>query len=74
MNTRLCACVALLLAGCAVGPDYHRPPLDVPGQYRDIAATEDGSGNASVGDSGWWEVYSDPDLQALLNDRDQEQL
>ena len=67
MNRGLCACAALLLAGCAVGPDYHRPPLDVPGQYRDIAVTEDGSGNASVGDNGWWEVYSDPDLQALLN-------
>ncbi|HEX9140362.1 MAG TPA: efflux transporter outer membrane subunit [Steroidobacteraceae bacterium] len=67
MNKPLYASAAMLLAGCAVGPDYHRPPLDVPGQYRDVAATEGGPGNAaSLGDSGWWEVYSDPDLQSLL--------
>ena len=68
MNQWLYASAALLLAGCAVGPDYHRPPLDVPGRYRDADATQSGAGNAaSLGDSGWWEVYSDPDLQALLN-------
>jgi multidrug efflux system outer membrane protein len=59
---------AALLAGCAVGPDYHRPPLDVPPQYRDAApaATAAADSAQSVGDRGWWEVYSDPDLQALL--------
>src|SRR5271168_3126142 len=73
MNKWLSACAAVLLAGCAVGPDYHRPPLDMPGQYRDAGAAAPGAaaagpGNAaSLGDSGWWEVYSDPDLQALLN-------
>ena len=57
-----------LLAGCAVGPDYHRPPLDVPAHYRDAAPAAAGVAGdaASFGDSGWWEVYSDPDLQALL--------
>ena len=29
-------CAAALLAGCAVGPNYHRPPLDVPAEYRDV--------------------------------------
>ncbi len=57
-----------MLAGCAVGPDYHRPSLDVPAHYRDAApAAASAAGDAvSLGDSGWWEVYSDPDLQALL--------
>ncbi len=61
-------CAATLLAGCAVGPDYHRPSLDVPAHYRDAApAAASAAGDAaSIGDSGWWEVYSDPDLQALL--------
>ncbi len=35
MKSWLCACA--LLAGCAVGPDYHRPSLDVPAHYRDAA-------------------------------------
>jgi multidrug efflux system outer membrane protein len=69
MKRWLCACA--LLAGCAVGPDYHRPSLDVPAHYRDTAPTAAGAAGAagemaSFGDSGWWEVYSDPDLQALL--------
>ncbi len=61
-------CAAALLTGCAVGPDYHRPSLDVPAHYRDAApAAASAAGDAaSIGDSGWWEVYSDPDLQALL--------
>jgi multidrug efflux system outer membrane protein len=69
VRKRLCVAVAALLAGCAVGPDYHRPSLDVPAQYRDVAPTTAGatSDAASIGDSGWWEVYSDADLQALLS-------
>jgi multidrug efflux system outer membrane protein len=68
MSKRLGVAAALLLAGCAVGPDYRRPSLDVPAQYRDVAptATSAAAGAASMGDSGWWEVYPDPDLQALL--------
>ena len=67
MTRRLCVAAAVLLAGCAVGPDYHRPSLDVPQQYRDVAPTgSDATGDASLGDGGWWEVYSDAELQALL--------
>jgi multidrug efflux system outer membrane protein len=68
MSKRLCVGVAMLLAGCALGPNYHRPSLDMPAQYRDVAPTTTAAaGNtASMGDSGWWEVYSDADLQALL--------
>jgi multidrug efflux system outer membrane protein len=69
MSKRLCVAAAALLAGCAVGPDYQRPSLDVPAQYRDVApTTPDTTGDTpSLGDSGWWEVYSDANLQALLS-------
>jgi multidrug efflux system outer membrane protein len=67
MSKQLCVAGAALLAGCALGPNYHRPSLDVPAQYRDVAPTTTGSGYAlSLGDSGWWEVYPDASLQALL--------
>jgi multidrug efflux system outer membrane protein len=57
--------VALLLAGCMVGPDYHRPAIDAPGAYRvdsqaSIASPE------SLGDEKWWEVFQDPVLQQLI--------
>jgi outer membrane protein, multidrug efflux system len=68
MKKRLWASATVLLAGCAAGPNYQRPSLDVPAQYRDVAPTTTGAAAdaASLGDSGWWEVYSDPELQALL--------
>jgi multidrug efflux system outer membrane protein len=53
---------ALIAAGCAVGPDYRRPSVDVPAQYRGV---EPGP-SSSMGDSGWWEVYPEPGLQSLL--------
>jgi multidrug efflux system outer membrane protein len=66
---RLTLLAALLPIGCALGPNYHRPALDVPGKYREGApsAESEPMDAASMGDSGWWQVYSDPNLQALLD-------
>jgi outer membrane protein, multidrug efflux system len=68
MNKWLWMCAAVMLAGCMVGPNYRRPSLDVPAQYREAVpdAASAAANSPSVGDQGWWEVYSDPDLQALL--------
>ncbi len=30
----------LLVGGCMVGPDYQRPPLDVPSAYKEPAPTD----------------------------------
>ena len=54
---------ALLLAACAVGPQYSRPTLDVPDTFRDQTAA---SGASSLADLSWWDVYKDPTLQQLL--------
>jgi outer membrane protein, multidrug efflux system len=57
--------VAFVLAGCAVGPDYSRPKLPVPpdfrGQSPDVPV-----GEHSIGDLAWWEVFQDDTLQKLL--------
>jgi multidrug efflux system outer membrane protein len=55
----------LLLAGCMVGPNYQRPAIDAPGDYRgnsqpSIAPAE------SLGNEKWWEVFQDPVLQQLI--------
>jgi multidrug efflux system outer membrane protein len=56
---------ALLLAGgCALGPNYHRPGQEVPEGYRFEVNPTPGS----FADQGWWQVYEDPTLQALLTD------
>lgn len=59
------AWVALLASGCTVGPNYHRPDVMVPQTYRGAAATAPSTA-ASFGDEKWWEVFQDPQLQALI--------
>src|SRR5262249_51812470 len=58
-----CALLVLFLAGCAVGPDYERPSVEAPSQYKEwkVAQPQDG---ASRGE--WWEVFGDPALNALM--------
>lgn len=51
-----------LLAGCAIGPKYHRPPVDAPATFRD----EPTRSTASLGALPWWEVFHDPTLQHLV--------
>jgi multidrug efflux system outer membrane protein len=59
--TRAAAAAAAWLAGCAVGPDYQRPPLDVPDAYR-----EPNAGSAAPAlEAEWWRLFADPDLVAL---------
>lgn len=53
----------ILLAGCAVGPNYKKPEINTPGNYR-FAPTQTTN---SFGDLPWWEVFQDPQLQDLIH-------
>src|SRR6202158_2152178 len=57
----------LLSAGCAVGPNYKRPIVDVPGTYRG-SMPQDATPPApeSLGNQKWWEVFQDKQLQDLI--------
>ena len=52
---------ALLLAGCAVGPNYKRPAVAVPDQYR--GATADAS---SLAGKKWSDLFQDDALRQLV--------
>lgn len=54
---------AILMAGCVVGPDYRRPAIDVPDQFRSQIAASDA---ASLADLPWWNVFRDGRLQELI--------
>ena len=56
---------AVLLAGCTVGPNYRRPDVPVPPDFRG-RAVEAPAGPASLGDLAWWQVFQDETLQALI--------
>ncbi len=61
--------VVLLLSGCAVGPNYKRPSVDVPGAYRAASPQEatPSAPESSLGDLKWWEVFQDKQLQDLIH-------
>jgi outer membrane protein, multidrug efflux system len=52
----------LLLAGCAVGPNYHRPPVNAPAAFRGEAQ----AATNSFADLPWWQVFHDDTLQNLI--------
>jgi multidrug efflux system outer membrane protein len=54
--------VLAVLAGCAVGPDYKKPVVSTPAQFR-FAANQNTN---SLGDLPWWQVFNDPQLQNLI--------
>lgn len=61
--------LALLLGGCAVGPDFKQPPLNDPGAYRDTSEGSNGvHGVESFADLHWQEVFSDPQLSAYIEE------
>lgn len=67
MRAALFTASLLLLAGCTVGPNYHRPVVNVPATYRGADAAEAGPPTAtSFGDEKWWTVFEDPELQKLI--------
>ena len=66
MKKLLSLTFAVLLAGCAVGPNYKRPTVNVPTDYRDSMAAQIGAAS-SLGNETWWDVYQDPVLTQLIH-------
>src|SRR5580658_9596531 len=56
---------ASFLAGCTVGPDFHRPAVQVPQAYHAPQPLSDAQ-PASLADLKWWEVFRDDELQGLI--------
>jgi multidrug efflux system outer membrane protein len=59
--------IALLTAGCTVGPKYKRPDVAVPDSYRG-AVYEQATQTQTVplGDQQWWDVFQDEQLRKLV--------
>jgi len=69
--------LAMLLGGCTLMPDYHRPDAPVAAHFAgaDSKNAADASSAPAVADIGWRDVFTDPSLQqvialALENNRD----
>lgn len=58
--------VAALTAGCAVGPDYHRPPADLPPAWQPEAPWHEAAPGDTALKGNWWELFRDPALNPLV--------
>ncbi|KVC47066.1 RND transporter [Burkholderia diffusa] len=67
LSAAVAVATAVLLAGCAVGPDYHRPDTSIPAAFKEAPAGWKVAQPADRTDRGpWWTVYNDPQLDALI--------
>ncbi|MDM0051629.1 efflux transporter outer membrane subunit [Variovorax sp. J22R115] len=56
--------LAVLLAGCMLGPDYRRPDLVIPAQF----TGEPKTASPTAADTAWWNQFGDPQLDALISE------
>ncbi|USI73452.1 efflux transporter outer membrane subunit [Sphingomonas morindae] len=62
---------ASLLGGCAVGPDYHRPPIAAPAAFLGTPAVAARAAPIAAAtaarDGAWWSGFGDPMLTGLVD-------
>ena len=58
-------CIAAALTGCLVGPNYMRPNISAPTQFR---SGEPQPGPASLGDVKWFDLFQDDALRSLITE------
>jgi len=57
--------VLMLLTGCAVGPNYVRPPVVIPEAYKEADGWRPAQPRDNAARGAWWEIFADPQLSAL---------
>lgn len=58
--------VLALLPGCAIGPNYARPTVVVPEHFKEAPEGWKVAQPSDTADRGaWWELFNDPELNAL---------
>lgn len=64
-RTPLCAALtaALLVSGCALGPDHARPATNLPAQYGEAAPS---AAEAAPVSRTWWKLFQDATLDGLV--------
>ena len=58
------ALLSLVATGCMVGPNYERPQLAPPAQFR----FAEGAQAESLADAPWFQIFDDPSLQTLVKE------
>ena len=62
---RAFAVIALLATGCSVGPNYLRPSVPTPAEWKEAAAWKIAEPREEAARGPWWTVYNDETLAGL---------
>lgn len=69
--------LSLIVCGCAVGPDYKKPEVDIPTTYRSDKNIDSKNKTSIefIASNEWWKQFNDPELnnlveEGLANNRD----
>jgi multidrug efflux system outer membrane protein len=65
MTFRIALVLLVFLTGCTLGPDYNRPSVLIPDNYRGVQGPP---ASDSLADIPWWEIFKDPVLQDLTKE------
>lgn len=60
--------VCLALAGCAVGPDYHLPVVQVGDRYKEAEGWKQARPSDDAPRPDWWRDFQDPQLDRLMSE------
>ena len=56
----------LILAGCAVGPDYKKPDAPAAPQFKEAQGWREAQPRDQLPRGSWWTVFGDPELDKLM--------
>ena len=59
------ATAALVLAGCAIGPNYHRPAVQSPASFKETGTWKPATPGEQLTRGKWWQPFNDPVLDEL---------
>jgi NodT family efflux transporter outer membrane factor (OMF) lipoprotein len=57
--------VCALLFGCAAGPEYQKPALDMPTAWKVDSPWREANPEDGAAKGPWWQAFGDPELDAL---------
>lgn len=59
--------MSLLLASCAVGPEYKKPEIKTAEQYQELGVKwQHAEPSADIDRGEWWKIFHDPELNNLI--------
>jgi NodT family efflux transporter outer membrane factor (OMF) lipoprotein len=57
--------IFLIILACTVGPNYVRPPAEVPAAYKEMDGWKVAEPKDHLVRGAWWEIFNDPELNGL---------